>query len=68
MTGTSAAMLPMCLSNFKVMRSFKLPISRLRVFTRSYIRRLSDIETVPRPGFRFDSDPIPAADGEDDFH
>ena len=27
----------MCLSNFKVMRSFKLPISRLRDFTRSYI-------------------------------
>ena len=32
LTGTSAALLPVCLSNFKVMRS----ISRLRDFTRSY--------------------------------
>ena len=36
MTGTLAAMLPMCMSNFKVMQSFKLPISGLRDFTRSY--------------------------------
>ena len=36
LTGTSAAMLPMCLSNFKAMRQSKLPISRLRDFTRSY--------------------------------
>ena len=36
LTATSAALLPMCLSNFKVMRSFKLPISWLRDFTRSY--------------------------------
>ena len=36
LTGTSPAMLPMCLSDFKAMRSFKLPISRLRDFTRSY--------------------------------
>ena len=35
-TGTSAAMLQTCLSNFKAMRQFKLPISRLRDFTRSY--------------------------------
>ena len=36
LTGTSAALLPMYLSNFKAMRWFKLPISRLRDFTRSY--------------------------------
>ena len=36
LTATSAALLPICLSNFKVMRSFKLPISWLRDFTRSY--------------------------------
>ena len=36
LTGTSAALLPMCLSNFKAMRQFKVPISWLRVFTRSY--------------------------------
>ena len=36
LAGTSAALLPMCLSNFKAMRWFKLSISRLRDFTRSY--------------------------------
>ena len=36
LTGTSAAVLPMCLSNFKAIRQFKVPISWLRVFTRSY--------------------------------
>ena len=36
LTGTSAAMLPMCLSNFKAIRQFKVPISWLRDFTRSY--------------------------------
>ena len=36
LTGTSAALLPMCLSNFKAMRQFKVPISWLRDFTRSY--------------------------------
>ena len=36
LTGTSAAMLPMCLSNFKTIRQFKVPISWLRDFTRSY--------------------------------
>ena len=36
LTGTSAALLPMCLSSSKAMRWFKLPISRLRDFTRSY--------------------------------
>ena len=36
LTGTSAAVLPMCLSNLKAMRWFKLPISRLRFFTSSY--------------------------------
>ena len=35
LTGTSAAVLPMCLSNFKTIRQFKVPISWLRVFTRS---------------------------------
>ena len=35
LTGTSAALLPMCLSNFKAMRKLKLSISRLRDFTRS---------------------------------
>ena len=34
--GTSAAVLPMCLSNFKAIRQFKVPISWLRDFTRSY--------------------------------
>ena len=33
--GTSAALLPMCLSNFKAMRKLKLSISRFRDFTRS---------------------------------
>ena len=36
LTGTSAAVLPMCLSNFKTIRQFKVPISWLRDFTRSY--------------------------------
>ena len=36
LTGTSAAVLPMCLSNFKAIRQFKVPISSLRDFTRSY--------------------------------
>ena len=36
LTGTSAALLPMCLSNFKAIRRFKVQISWLRVFTRSY--------------------------------
>ena len=35
-TGTLAAVLPMCLSNFKAIRQFKVPISWLRDFTRSY--------------------------------
>ena len=36
LTGTSAAVLPMCLSNFKAIRQFKVPISWLRDLTRSY--------------------------------
>ena len=36
LTGTSAAKLLMCLSNFKAIRQFKVPISWLRDFTRSY--------------------------------
>ena len=36
LTDTSAALLPMCLSNFKAIRQFKVPISWLRDFTRSY--------------------------------
>ena len=36
LTGTSAALLPMCLSNFKAIRQFKVPISWLRDFTRFY--------------------------------
>ena len=36
LTDTSAAVLPMCLSNFKAIRQFKVPISWLRDFTRSY--------------------------------
>ena len=36
LTGTSAALLPMCLSNFKAIRQFKVPISLLRDFARSY--------------------------------
>ena len=35
LTGTSAAVLPMCLSNFKTIWQFKVPISWLWVFTRS---------------------------------
>ena len=35
-TRTSAALMPMYLSNFKTMRKSKLPISRLRGFTRPY--------------------------------
>ena len=36
LTGTSAAVLPMCLSNFKAIWQFKIPISWFRDFTRSY--------------------------------
>ena len=36
LTGTSAALLPMCLSNFKAIRRFKVQFSWLRDFTRSY--------------------------------
>ena len=36
LTGTSAAVLPMGLSNFKAIRLFKVPIPWLRHFTRSY--------------------------------
>ena len=36
LTGTSAALLPMCLSNFKAIQQFKVPILWLRDFTRSY--------------------------------
>ena len=36
LTGTSAAVLPMCLSNCKAIRQFKVPISWLRDFTISY--------------------------------
>ena len=36
LTGTSAAVLPMCMSNFKTIRQFKVPISWLRDLTRSY--------------------------------
>ena len=36
LTGTSAALLPTCLSNFKVKRTFKLPISRRWDFVRSH--------------------------------
>ena len=36
LTGTPAALLPMCLSNFKAIRQFKVPISWLRDFTRCY--------------------------------
>ena len=36
LTDTSATLLPRCLSNFKTIWWFKLTISRLRDFTRSY--------------------------------
>ena len=36
LTGTSSAVLPMCLSNVKAIRQFKVPISWLRDLTRSY--------------------------------
>ena len=35
LTGTSAALPPMCLSNFKTIQQFKVPISWLRDFTKS---------------------------------
>ena len=54
LTGTSAAVLPMCLSNFKAIRQFKVPISWLRDFTRSYektsfriLRRGPDSKQAP---------------------
>ena len=50
LTGTSAAVLPMCLSNFKAMRQFKntnLVASRLYEILRKDV--FSDIETGPRP-------------------
>ena len=49
LTGTSPAVLPMCLLNFKAMRQFKLSISRLRGSTIFYDKTyfLSDIETGP---------------------
>ena len=46
LTATSAALLPICLSNYKVMRSFKLPISWLRDFTRSYSETSYPIPTT----------------------
>ena len=36
LAGTSAALLPRCMSNLKAIRTFWLPISRLRDFTRSH--------------------------------
>ena len=36
LTGISATLLPRCLLNFKAIRWFKLPISRVRFLTRSY--------------------------------
>ena len=61
LTGTLAALLPMCLSNFKAIRQFKVPISWLWDFTRSddktsfrILRRgpagLPDISVGPPPG------------------
>ena len=53
LTDTSATMLPMCLSNFKAMRQFKLPISRLRDFTRSYDKTsYSILKAIFIPCFR----------------
>ena len=46
LTGTSAALLPMCLSNFKAIRQFKEPISGLRDFTRSYDKTSFRILTI----------------------
>ena len=39
LTDTSAALLPTCLSNFRAIRKFNLPISRIRDFTRSYDKK-----------------------------
>ena len=36
LTGTSAAVLPICLSNFRAIGQFQIQISRLRDFVRSY--------------------------------
>ena len=53
LTGTSAALLPMCLSNFKAIRQFKVPFSWPRDLARSYektsfriLRRGPDILAV----------------------
>ena len=46
-TGTSAALLPMCLLNLKVIRIFLPPISRSRLCEISRLDFLSDIETGP---------------------
>ena len=40
LTGTSAELLPMCLLNFKAMRRFKQPISRIRDSRDPTVRRL----------------------------
>ena len=57
LTDTSEAMLQMCLSNFKSIRWFKLPISQLRDFTRSYdktsFRILKQDPGWPRSGMRW---------------
>ena len=60
LAGTSAAMLPRCLSNFRAIRPLQHPISWLRDFTRfggktSYrlVNRGPDRKHVVRPFFKF---------------
>ena len=52
--GTSETALPRCLSNFKAMWWFKLPISQLRGFARSYDKASFWI-LKQRPAFGFDA-------------
>ena len=48
LAGTSAALLPKCLSNFTAMRLFKLPNLRLQVFTRFYDKNIMGYWYRPR--------------------
>ena len=47
LTGTSEAVLPRCLSNFRAIKKIQDKISQLRDLTRSYDKTSSDIESAP---------------------
>ena len=60
LTGTSAALLLTCLSNFTAKLYFNLPISRLRDFTRSYDKTFYRIlKRGPDPGCGLKTDTLP---------